>query len=257
VIELKTPGEIDAIAAAGSVVATILATLRAKAAPGITPLELDALAADMIADAGAESSFLGYHPRFAPSPYPAVTCISVNDAIVHGVPAADPLVAGDLLSVDFAVHLDGWCADSAFSVVVGDDPDPADMALIDATERSLAAGIRAARAGAKLGDVSHAIGTVARASGFGMLENHGGHGVGRSMHEDPHVANEGRAGRGVKLRPGLVLAIEPMLIAGGTDAYRHDPDGWTLRTADGTRAAHAEHTIAVTKDGPRILTATR
>lgn len=256
-IELKTPGEIDAIAAAGTVVATILAAVRAKAAPGVTPRELDALAADMIAGAGAVSSFLDYHPRFAPSPYPAVTCISVNDAIVHGVPTADPLEPGDLLSVDFAVHLDGWCADSAFSVVVGDDPDPADLALIDATERSLAAGIQAARAGAKLGDVSHAIGTVARAAGFGMLENHGGHGVGRSMHEDPHVANEGRAGRGLKLRPGLVLALEPMLIAGGTDGYRPDPDGWTLRTADGTRAAHVEHTIAVTKDGPRILTKAR
>ena len=253
-IELKTPGEIDAIAAAGTVVATVLAAVRAKAAPGVTPQELDALAAGMIADAGAVSSFLGYHPRFAPSPYPAVTCISVNDAIVHGVPAPDPLEPGDLLSVDFAVHLDGWCADSAFSVVVGDDPESADLALIDATERSLAAGIRAARPGAKLGDVSHAIGTVARAAGFGMLENHGGHGVGRSMHEDPHVANEGRAGRGLKLRTGLVLAIEPMLIAGGADAYRQDPDGWTLRTADGSRAAHAEHTIAVTKDGPRILT---
>lgn len=256
-IELKTPGEIDAIAAAGTVVATILAAVRAKAAPGVTPLELDALAADMIADAGAVSSFLDYHPHVAPSPYPAVTCISVNDAVVHGVPRPEPLEPGDLLSVDFAVHLDGWCADSAFSVVVGDSPDPRDLALIDAAERSLAAGIRAARPGARLGDVSSAIGTVARAAGFGMLENHGGHGVGRSMHEAPHVANEGRAGRGLKLRPGLVIAIEPMLIAGGTDAYRHDPDGWTLRTADGTRAAHAEHTIAVTKAGPRILTRPR
>jgi methionyl aminopeptidase len=254
VIELKTPGEIDAIAAAGAVVAAVLSAVRAKAAPGVSPRELDDMASDMIADAGAVSSFRGYHPNWAPCPYPAVTCISVNDAVVHGIPGPEPLEPGDLLSVDFAVHLDRWCADAAFSVVVGDGADSRDLALIDATERALAAGIAAARPGAKLGDVSHAIGTVARGAGFGMLADHGGHGVGRSMHEAPHVANEGRPGRGLKLRPGLVLALEPMLISGGTDDYRHDPDGWTLRTLDGTRAAHSEHTIAITKQGPRILT---
>ncbi|MCW2720972.1 MAG: methionyl aminopeptidase [Pseudonocardiales bacterium] len=253
-IELKTPGEIDAIDAAGTVVARILAAVRAKAAPGVSPRELDDLAADMIADAGAVSSFQGYHPGWAPVPYPGVTCISVNDAVVHGIPGPEPLTAGDLLSVDFAVHLDGWCADSAFSIVVGGDPDPRDLALIDATERALAAGIAAVRPGAKLGDVGHAIETIARRAGFGMLADHGGHGVGRSMHEAPHVPNEGRPGRGLRLKPGLVIAIEPMLIAGGTDDYRHDPDGWTLRTADGSRAAHAEHTVAVTKDGVRLLT---
>jgi methionyl aminopeptidase len=254
VIELKTPGEIDAIAAAGAVVASVLAAVRAKAAPGVSPRELDAMASDMIADAGAVSSFRGYRPNWAPCPYPAVTCISVNDAVVHGIPGPEPLDPGDLLSVDFAVHLDGWCADAAFSTVVGEAQEPRDLALIDATERALAAGIAAARPGAKLGDIGHAIGSVARAAGFGMLADHGGHGVGRSMHEAPHVANEGRAGRGLKLKPGLVLALEPMLISGGTDDYRHDPDGWTLRTLDGTRAAHAEHTIAITKHGPRVLT---
>jgi methionyl aminopeptidase len=254
VIELKTLGEIEAIAAAGAVVAAVLSAVRAKAAPGVSPRELDDMASDMIADAGAVSSFRGYHPSWAPGPYPAVACISVNDAVVHGIPGPEPLEPGDLLSVDFAVHLDRWCADAAFSVVVGDGADPRDLALIDATERALAAGIAAARPGARLGDVSHAIGTVARAAGFGMLADHGGHGVGRSMHEAPHVANEGRAGRGLKLKPGLVLALEPMLISGGTDDYRHDPDGWTLRTLDGTRAAHVEHTIAITKQGPRVLT---
>ncbi len=254
VIELKTPGEIDAIAAAGRVVADVLATLRAKAAPGVTPRQLDDIASDMIADAGAVSSFRGYHPRWAPGPYPAVTCISVNDAVVHGVPDKKALKPGDLLSVDFAVHLDGWCADAAFSVVVGDRPDPRDLALIDATERALAAGIAAMAPGARLGDVAHAIGTVARAAGFGMLADHGGHGVGRSLHEEPHVANEGKPRRGLKLQPGLVIAIEPMLIAGGTDGYRHDRDGWTIRTADGSRAAHVEHTIAVVPDGARVLT---
>jgi methionyl aminopeptidase len=254
VIELKTPGEIDAIDAAGTVVATVLAAVRVKAAPGVSPHELDALASDLIADAGAVSSFRGYHPDWAPGPYPAVICASVNDAVVHGIPGREPLVAGDLLSVDFAVHLDGWCADAAFSIVVGAEADPRDLALIDTTERALAAGIAAVGPGVKMGDVAHAIGTVARAEGFGMLADHGGHGVGRSMHEAPHVPNEGRAGRGLRLQPGLVIAIEPMLIAGGTDDYRHDPDGWTLRTADGTRAAHAEHTLAVTADGMRLLT---
>ena len=187
VIELKTPGEVDAIAAAGQVVAQILGVLRDKAAPGVTPRQLDDIASDMIADAGAVSSFRGYHPGWAPGPYPAVTCISVNDAVVHGIPDDRPLKPRDLLSVDFAVHLDGWCADAAFSVVVGDRPDPRDLALIDATERSLAAGIAAVKPGARLGDVAHAIGTVARAAKFGMLADHGGHGVGRSMHEAPHV----------------------------------------------------------------------
>ncbi len=254
-IELKTPGEIDAIAAAGVVVSRVLATLRGKAAPGITPYELDQIASDMIADAGAVSSFRGYHPRWAPGPYPGVICSSVNDAVVHGIPDVTALAPGDLLSVDFAVHLDGWCADAAFSVVVGDDPDPADLALIDTTERALQAGIDAVQPGKRLGDVGYAIGRVARAGKYGMLADHGGHGVGRSMHEEPHVPNEGKRRQGFPMQPGLVIAIEPMLHAGGRDDYRHDRDGWTIRTADGSRAAHAEHTVAVTDDGVRVLTA--
>ena len=253
-IELKTPGEIDAVAAAGRVVARILATLREKAAPGVRPHDLDLIARDMIADAGARSSFVGYHPTWSPTPYPAVICSSVNDAIVHGIPDRRPLEPGDLLSVDFAVHLDGWCADAAFSVVVGDTPDPRDVALVDTTERALQAGIDAARPGARLGDIGHAIAAVARRGRYGQLADHGGHGVGRTMHEAPFVPNRGRRGKGMVLRPGLVIAIEPMLQRGGRDDYYHDVDGWTLRTADGSRAAHAEHTIAVTADGPRILT---
>jgi methionyl aminopeptidase len=254
VIELKTPGEIDAIAAAGHVVASVLSTLRQKAAPGVSPYDLDLVARDMIADAGATSSFIGYHPSWSPTPYPAVICSSVNDAVVHGIPDRTPLEPDDLLSVDFAVHLDGWCADAAFSVVVGDAPDSADLALIDTTEHALHAGIEAARPGARLGDISHAVAAVARRARYGMLADHGGHGVGRTMHEAPFVPNEGRAGRGMKLRPGLVIAIEPMLLRGGGDGYLHDADGWTLRTADGSHAAHAEHTIAITPTGPRILT---
>lgn len=235
-------------------VAAVLAAVRAEAAPGVSPHELDLLASDLIDAAGAMSSFRGYHPNWAPTPYPGVICTSVNDVVVHGIPAATPLGPGDLLSVDLAVHLDGWCADAAFSTVVGGEPDPRDLALIAAAERALHAGIAAARPGARLGDVAHAIGRVGRASGFGMLADHGGHGLGRSMHEPPFVPNEGRARRGLILRPGIVLALEPMLIAGGSDGYRHDPDGWAVRTADGSRAAHAEHTVAVTEDGPRILT---
>jgi methionyl aminopeptidase len=255
VIELKTPGEIDAIAAAGHLVAGVLATLRDKAAPGISPHDLDLIARDMIADAGARSSFVGYHPAWSPTPYPAVICSSVNDAVVHGIPDRTPLRPGDLFSIDFAVHLDGWCADAAVSFVVGDAPDPGDVALVDATERALEAGIAAARPNARLGDIGHAIAAVARRGRYGMLADHGGHGVGRSMHEAPFVPNRGRRGKGLPLRPGLVIAIEPMLQRGGRDDYRHDADGWTLRTADGSRAAHVEHTIAVTADGPRILTA--
>lgn len=256
-IELKTAAEIDAVAAAGVIVGDVLSAIGEKAAIGISPRELDDMAADLISDRGAKPTFLGYHPSWAPTPYSAVTCISVNDAVVHGLPSTTPLAGGDLLSVDLAVHLDGWCADAAFSMIVGEPADPRDVELIRATEKALAAGIAAARPGARLGDISNAIAQVGRSAGFGLLADHGGHGVGRSMHEAPHVANEGRAGRGLKLRPGLVLALEPMLQAGGRDAYRHDRDGWTLRTADGTRAAHAEHTIAITKSGPRVLTAGR
>ena len=253
-IELKTLGEIDAVAAAGHVVADVLATLRAKAAPDVRPHDLDLIARDMIADAGAVSSFVGYHPVWSPTPYPAVICSSVNDAVVHGIPDRTPLEPGDLLSLDFAVHLDGWCADAAVSLVVGQSPDPRDLALIEATERALHAGIAAARPGARLGDVGHAVAAVARRARYGMLADHGGHGVGRSMHEAPSVPNHGRRRKGLVLQPGLVIAIEPMLQRGGHDDYYHDVDGWTLRTADGSRAAHTEHTIAVTDDGPRILT---
>ncbi|TCK19907.1 type I methionyl aminopeptidase [Pseudonocardia endophytica] len=252
-IELKTPDEIDAVAAAGQVVGRVLDAVREAAGPGVRPVELDALAADLIADAGARSSFVGYHPSWAPRPFPGPLCVSVNDAVVHGIPTATPLRRGDLLSVDFAVYLDGWCADAAFTVAIG-SPSAADATLIDTAWRSLDAGIAQLVPGAKMGDVGHAIASVARPAGYGLMEGFGGHGVGRSMHEDPHVPNEARAGRGLRLQTGMVLALEPMLIAGGGDAYRVDPDGWTLCTADGSRAAHVEHTVAVTADGPRVLT---
>ncbi|WP_431728017.1 type I methionyl aminopeptidase [Verrucosispora sp. TAA-831] len=253
-VELKTPGEIAVMREAGRVVATALAAAQAAATVGTSLRELDEIAATVISEAGAKPSFLHYHPRSAPSPYPAVICTSVNDAVVHGIPTAYRLADGDVLTVDCGAYIDGLHGDSAVTFIVG-TADPADQRLVDETRRALHAGIAAATPGARMGDIAHAIGTVGRSQGFGLMENHGGHGIGRAMHEDPFVPNEGKPGRGLRLRPGLVLALEPMFLAGGDDRYRVDPDGWTLRSADGSRAAHWEHTIAVTEDGPVILTA--
>jgi methionyl aminopeptidase len=257
-IEIKTVGEIELMRRAGRITAAALAAVRDAAAVGVRLDALDEVAADVIAAAGAEALFLGYQPGSARTPYPAVTCISVNDAVVHGIPGRYRLAAGDLVSVDCGAHYRGWSGDAALSFIVGEHPDArvtrSDEALIATTRAALDAGIAAARPGARLGDVAHAIGRVARAAGYGLKANHGGHGIGREMHEAPHVPNEGRPGRGLVLRPGLVLALEPMLIAGGTDAYVEDPDGWTLRTADGSRAAHIEHTVAITEHGPEVLT---
>jgi methionyl aminopeptidase len=252
-VELKNEAEIEAMAAAGAVVAEALRAIVEHAKPGHTTADLDKVAADVLARHGAGSPFLNYHPSWAPSPFPAVLCTSVNDAVVHGVPNAEVLADGDLVSVDFGATVRGWCGDAARSFIVG-TPRPQDAALIAATDAALAAGIAAVRPGSTLGDVGYAIGKVARGAGYGMLADHGGHGIGRTMHEAPHVPNEGRPGKGMKLRPGLVIAIEPMLIADGTDDYVHDSDGWTLRTATGARAAHSEHTVAITRDGARILT---
>ncbi|MET0474865.1 MAG: type I methionyl aminopeptidase [Mycobacterium sp.] len=252
-VELKTDAEIEAMRAAGAVVAEALRAVVAHAEPGRSTRDLDGVAADVLAKHGAGSPFLDYHPRWAPVPFPAVLCVSVNDAVVHGIPTDEPLADGDLVSVDFGASLRGWCGDAARSFVVG-TPRAGDVALIEATDAALAAGIAAVKPGNTLGDVGHAISTTARAAGYGMLADHGGHGIGRTMHEAPHVANEGRPGKGMRLRPGLVIAIEPMLIADGTDDYTHDSDGWTLRTATGARAAHSEHTVALTRDGVRILT---
>jgi methionyl aminopeptidase len=254
VVEIKTAREIDAIGAAGRVVADILAAARAVAAPGVTLKELDAAAREVLAKAGATSPFLHYHPAFAPVPYPAVICTSVNDAALHGIPDDYRLRDGDLLSVDAGATLDGWVGDAAVSFSVG-TPAEGDAELITATEAALAAGIAAARPGGRLSDISAAVGQVGRSGGYGISTDLGGHGVGRTMHEDPHIPNRGKAGRGLRLVPGLVLAIEPWFIAGGRDGIYLDEDGWTIRTADGSRAAHAEHTIAVTADGPVILTA--
>jgi methionyl aminopeptidase len=252
-VEIKTTGEIDAIHAAGQVVAGVLAAARSCAAPGVMLAELDEAAREVLAKAGATSPFLNYHPAFAPVPYPAVICTSVNDAALHGIPGDYRLREGDLLSVDAGATLDGWVGDAAISFAVGTSPD-GDAELIAATEEALMAGIAAALPGGRLGDISAAIGKIGRSGGYGISTDLGGHGVGRTMHEDPHIPNRGKAGRGMRLVAGLVLAIEPWFIASGSDEIYVDADGWTIRTADGSRAAHAEHTIAITGAGPVILT---
>ncbi|MBE8476167.1 type I methionyl aminopeptidase [Streptomyces justiciae] len=253
-VELKTDTSIDAMYEAGQVVGRALTAVRKAADVGVSLLELDEVAHDVLREAGASSPFLGYRPSFAPTPFPAVLCASVNDAIVHGIPTRYRLRDGDLVSADFGAELGGWVGDSAISFTVG-TPREADLRLIEAAERALDAGIAAAVVGNRIGDIAHAIGTVCRSAGYGIPDGFGGHGIGRRMHEDPGVPNEGRPGRGMKLRHGMVLAIEPMVIGGGTDGYHADADGWTLRTNDGSRAAHAEHTVAITDAGPRILTA--
>lgn len=252
-IELRTPREIDEMKPVGAFVASVLTALQDAADVGVNLLELDALAHRMIKDAGATSCYIDYHPSFGASPFGKVLCTSVNDAVLHGLPHDYALQDGDLLSVDFAVSLNGWVADSALSLCVG-TPRPGDEKLISVTEKALAAGIAAAQPGNKMGDISRAIGEVCEAAGYRVNTQFGGHGVGRIMHGEPHVPNNGRAGRGLKLREGLVIAIEPWLMA-TTDQLYTDPDGWTLRSADGSRGAHSEHTIAITADGPLILTA--
>jgi methionyl aminopeptidase len=252
-VEFKTANEIATMRSAGRVVGRALAACRDAARVGVSLRELDGVAAKVIREAGAKSSFLHYHPHFAPTPFPAVICSSVNDVIVHGIPDDYQLADGDLVSIDCGAELNGFHGDAAISFIVG-TPRPEDERLVAATREALEAGIAAARSGGRLGDISYAVGTVGRREGYGIPRDFGGHGIGRRMHEDPSVPNEGRTGRGFPLKPGLVLAIEPMFMAGGRDAYDTAEDGWALRTVDGSRAAHSEHSVAITADGPLVLT---
>ena len=252
-IELRTPAEIEAMRPAGRFVASVLERLAAEAAVGMNLLELDRIAHAMISAQGAESCYIDYHPSFGAMPFGKVLCTSVNDAVLHGLPFDYALQDGDVVSLDFAASVDGWVADSAVTVIVG-TPRAEDERLIETTRVALDAAIQQARPGMKLGDVSAAIGDVCRAAGYSVNMEFGGHGVGRTMHGDPHVANDGRPHRGLKLRPGLVIAIEPWLLE-TTDRIFTDPDGWTLRSKDGSRGAHSEHTIAVTEGDPIVLTA--
>jgi methionyl aminopeptidase len=252
VIELRTPAQIEAMKPAGRFVAEVLTALAGAADVGVNLLDLDGLAHRMIKDRGAESCYIDYHPSFGASPFGKVLCTSVNDAVLHGLPHDYVLRDGDLLSLDFAASVDGWVSDSAISVVVG-RPREDDLALIEVATRALAAGIAEAHVGNRLYDISAAIGETARAAGLGVNLQFGGHGVGRTMHGDPHVPNDGRPGRGPKLKSGLVIAIEPWFLQ-TTDQIYTDADGWTLRSADGSRGAHMEHTVAITEDGPLVLT---
>lgn len=253
VIELRSPAEVEEMRPAGRFVASVLEATSRAAAIGVNLLELDALAHEMIRSAGAESCYIDYHPSFGGSPFGKVICTSVNEAVLHGLPRDYALRDGDLLTLDFAASVNGWVSDSALSMVVG-TPRAEDLRLIDTTQRALAAGISAARPGNRIGDISRAIANVAKAEGYSINTDFGGHGVGRTMHGDPHIPNDGRPGRGLPLKPGLVIAIEPWFLE-TTDRIVTDADGWTLKSADGSRGAHSEHTIAVTEGEPIVLTA--
>ncbi len=252
-IELLTRAQVDEMRPAGRFVAEVLSTVAEAADVGVDLLELDALAHDLIRERGAESCYIDYHPSFGAMPFGKVICTSVNDAVLHGLPHPYQLRDGDLLSLDFAAAVDGWVCDSAVSITVG-RARPEDEALIGTAEEALDAAIAAARAGNRMGDISSAIGDTARRHGLRVNTQFGGHGVGRTMHGDPHVPNDGRAGRGFPLKPGLVIAIEPWLLE-TTDEIVMDPDGWTIRSADGSRGAHSEHTIAITDGDPIVFTA--
>ncbi|KAB1928642.1 Methionyl aminopeptidase [Micromonospora noduli] len=252
-IEILSPTDVLRAKDTGALVADILQTLKSRCVVGTNLLDIDRWAQAMITEAGAQSCYVDYEPSFGRGPFGHYICTSVNDAVLHGLPYDYPLAEGDLLSLDLAVSQRGVVADSAISFIVGDVRSPESVALIEATERALQAGIAAAGPGVPIGDISHAIGSVLKAAGYSVNTEFGGHGVGSTMHQDPHVSNTGRPGRGYRLRPGLLLALEPWVMA-DTATLVTDSDGWTLRSATGCRTAHSEHTIAITDDGADVLT---
>ena len=249
-IEVKSAGELEAMREAGLLVARTLRLVTEHAGPGVSTAELDELAEQTIAEVGAVPSFKGYHG------FPASICASVNEQIVHGIPSSQRVLAdGDLLSVDCGAIVEGWHGDAAVTLCIG-EVSAADRALSDATRAAMLAGLDAAAPGSRLSDISHAVQQEAErvGPGYGMLTEYGGHGIGTRMHMEPFVSNVGPPGKGPRLVPGMALAIEPMLTGGSADSIELD-DGWTVVTADGSRAAHWEHTVAVTEDGPWVLTA--
>ncbi|MFI2780830.1 type I methionyl aminopeptidase [Streptomyces sp. ALB3] len=253
-IEILNPALLARAADTGALVADILQTLKDRSTTGTNLLDIDRWAKTMIVEAGAQSCYVDYAPSFGRGPFGHYICTAVNDAVLHGRPRDYTLADGDLLTLDLAVSMRGVAADAAISFVVGTaQPSESDAAMIRATERALAAGIAAAGPGVRIGDISHAIGTVLGEAGYKINTQFGGHGIGSTMHQDPHVANTGRPGRGYKLRPGLLLALEPWVMADTAELVT-DADGWTLRSATGCRTAHSEHTIAITEDGADILT---
>ncbi|MBB2956739.1 type I methionyl aminopeptidase [Pseudoclavibacter helvolus] len=252
-IEILNEAELSRAAVTGQLVGTILHDLKSRIRVGTNLLEVDRWAKAMILEADATSCYIDYEPSFGRGPFGYYICVGVNDAVLHGKPHDYQLADGDLLTLDLAVVKGGVAADAAISFIVGSTRDPADDALIDSTERALAAAIAAARPGARIGDLSHAIGSVLAEAGYEINMEFDGHGIGSTMHQDPHVANDGRPGRGVRLRSGMLLAIEPWVMA-DTNRLVTDEDGWTLRSATGCRTAHTEHTIAIVEDGARVLT---
>ncbi|MDF2048976.1 type I methionyl aminopeptidase [Arthrobacter sp. Cr_A7] len=252
-IEILNPAELLRAKETGSLVANILQTLKSRSAVGTNLLDINRWTKAMILDAGAQSCYVDYEPSFGRGPFGHYICTGVNDAVLHGKPHDYTLADGDLLTLDLAVTKAGVAADAAISFIVGESRPAESVALISATERALSAGIAAAGPGARIGDISHAIGSVLSEAGYPINTQFGGHGIGSTMHQDPHVPNIGQPGRGYKLRPGLLLALEPWVME-DTAQLVTDPDGWTLRSATGCRTAHTEHTIAITPDGAEILT---
>lgn len=255
-IEILNPAELARAKETGALVANILHTLKGRTKVGTNLLDIDRWAKDMIVGAGADSCYVDYAPSFGRGPFGHYICTAVNDAVLHGLPHDYALADGDLLTLDLAVAKAGIAADSAISFIVGESQPAESVALISTTERALAAGIAAAGPGARIGDISYAIGAVLSEAGYPINTEFGGHGIGSTMHQDPHVPNTGRPGRGYKLRPGLLLALEPWVMV-DTAQLVTDADGWTLRSATGCRTAHSEHTIAITRDGAEILTLPR
>jgi methionyl aminopeptidase len=250
----KTAGELEAMAQAGAALAECIDVIRTEVREGRTTLEIDAIAEEAIRARGAIPAFLGYPGGPNVPPFPGTICASLNDEVVHGIPSPVRLQDGDIFSMDIGLILDGWVADSARTFGIG--AITADAArLISVTETALARGIEQARPGNRIGDIGHAVQIEVEAAGFSIVRALVGHGVGRTMHEDPQVPNFGEPGTGPELQPGVVIAIEPMVNIGGFDVTV-DPDGWTIRTVDGSLSAHAEHTVAITEKGPRILTQT-
>jgi methionyl aminopeptidase len=247
-VVLKSSQEIEKMRRAGQVVREVLELLRSHVKPGATTLDLEKIAADRLAELGVKAAFKGYHG------YPCVLCASVNSEVVHGIPSAKRVLKeGDIVSLDFGVFVDGYCGDAAITVPVGEKIDPETVRLLKVTEESLHAAIKVVRPGATLGDVGAAVQGVVEAEGFSVVRDFVGHGIGVHMHEDPQVPNFGQAGRGMKLRAGMVIAIEPMVNAGKPDVVVLG-DGWTAVTADGSMSAHFEHSVAVTANGARVLT---